>query len=33
VNLPTGPHTLFVYAHSAITGGEAVVSIPVRVAP
>ncbi|GAC1320986.1 MAG: hypothetical protein NVSMB2_17340 [Chloroflexota bacterium] len=31
VTLPLGPHTLFVYAHSAITGRETVISIPVRV--
>jgi hypothetical protein len=31
VNLPAGPHMLFVYARSAITGQEAVVTIPVEV--
>lgn len=31
VTLTLGPHTLFVYAHSAITGRETIVSIPVRV--
>ena len=33
VNLPAGAHTLFVYARSAVTGREAVVSIPVQVGP
>jgi len=29
----TGQHTLFFYAHSSVTGQEAVVSIPVTIAP
>ena len=36
VSLPTnqtGLHTLYFYAHSAATGQEAVVSIPVTIAP
>jgi hypothetical protein len=33
VNLPLGPHNLFVYARSAITGTEAVVTIPVQIVP
>jgi hypothetical protein len=31
VNLPLGPHILFVYARSAVTGTEAVLSIPIQV--
>jgi hypothetical protein len=31
VNLPLGPHTLFVYARSAVTGAEAVTSVPVLI--
>jgi len=29
----TGLHTLYFYAHSSVTGQEAVVSIPVTIAP
>ena len=31
VSLPSGPHILFVYARSSVTGKESIVSIPVRV--
>jgi hypothetical protein len=31
VNLPLGPHNLLVYARSAVTGAEAVTSIPVYI--
>jgi hypothetical protein len=36
VNLPTnqtGQHTLYFYAHSAITGAESVLTVPVTIAP
>jgi hypothetical protein len=36
VNIPArqrGPHNLYFYAHSSVSGGEAVVSIPVTVTP
>jgi hypothetical protein len=32
VSLPTGVHTLFVYAHSSVTGKESVVRVPIRAA-